>query len=77
MRSHHTGWDDCGNAQARVDGACQSIVACDVPDAPNAKQPAEPMAQATRTTLAHAGIERPKDGAGAVHASPATLDNGS
>jgi hypothetical protein len=76
MRSNNKGWDDCGNAQARVDGACQILVACDVTDAPNAKQQAEPMAQATRTNLAHAGMERPKDESGAVHAIPATLANG-
>ena len=34
------------------------------------------MAQATLATLAQAGIERPKDESGAVHAIPATLDNG-
>ena len=77
MRSTNKGWDDCGNAPASVDGACQILVACDVTDAPNDTQQAEPMAQATRTTLAQAGIERPKDASGAVHAIPATLDNGS
>ena len=46
MRTTNKGWDDCGNAQARVDGACQIIVACDVTDATNDKQQAEPMAQA-------------------------------
>ena len=76
MRSNNKGWDYCGNAQARVDGACQIILACDVTDAPNDKQQAEPMAQATRTNLAQAGIGRPKDESGAVHAIPATLDNG-
>jgi transposase len=76
MRSNNKGWDYCGNAQASVDGTCQIILACDVTDAPNDKQQAEPMAQATRTNLAQAGIERPKDESGAVHAIPATLDNG-
>ena len=76
MRSNNKGWDDCGNAQARVDGACQIIVACDVTDATNDKQQAEPMAQATRTNLAQAGIERPKAESGAVQPLPATLDNG-
>ena len=60
--------------------ACKDVfvqVVRDVTDAPNDTQQAEPMAQATRTTLAHAGIERPKDASGAVHAIPATLDNGS
>jgi transposase len=76
MRTNNKGWEYCGNAQASVDGACQIIVACDVTDATNDKQQAEPMAQATRTNLAHAGLERPKDEAGAVHPIPATLDNG-
>ena len=76
MRSNNKGWDYCGNAQARVDGACQILLACDVTDATNDKQQAEPMAQAMRTNLAQAGIERPKDESGAVQPIPATLDNG-
>jgi transposase len=76
MRTNNKGWEYCGNAQASVDGACQIIVACDVTDATNDKQQAEPMAQATRTNLAQAGLERPKDESGAVHPIPATLDNG-
>jgi transposase len=76
MRTNNKGWEYCGNAQASVDGACQIIVACDVTDAPNDKQQAEPMAQATQTNLAPAGLERPKDASGAVHPIPATLDNG-
>ena len=75
-RTTNKGWDDCGNAPARVDGAWQSIVACDVTDATNAKQQAEPMAQATRTHLAQAGLERPKDASGAVPPIPATWDHG-
>ena len=70
MRTNNKGWDYCGNAQASVDGACQIIVACDVTDATNDKQQAEPMAQATRTTLAQAGLERPKDESGAVPRHP-------
>ena len=76
MRTNNKGWEYCGNAQASVDGACQIILACDVTDASNDKQQAEPMAQATLATLAQAGIERPKDEAGAAQAIPATLDNG-
>jgi hypothetical protein len=76
MRSNNQGGDDCGNAQASVDGACQILLACDVTDAPNDKQQAEPMAQATRTHLAQAGLERLKDASGAAHAIPATVDNG-
>jgi transposase len=76
MRTNNKGWEYCGNAQASVDAACQIIVACDVTDAPNDKQQAEPMAQATRATLAQAGIELPQDEAGQAQAIPATLDNG-
>jgi hypothetical protein len=76
MRTNNQGWDDCGNAQARVDGTCQIILACDVTDAPNDTQQAAPLTQATQANLAQAGIERPTDEAGAPQAIPATLDNG-
>jgi len=76
MQTNNKGWDDCGNAQASVDEACQIILACDVSDAPNDKQQAEPMARATLANLAQAGIERPTDESGAPRAIPATLDNG-
>ena len=76
MRTNNKGWEYCGNAQASVDAACQIILACDVTDASNDKQQAEPVAQATLATLAQAGIERPQDEAGKAHAIPATLDNG-
>jgi transposase len=76
MRTNNKGWEYCGNAQASVDAACQIIVACDVTDAPNDKQQAEPMAQATRATLAQAGIALPQDEVGQAQAIPATLDNG-
>jgi hypothetical protein len=76
MQTPSKGWDYCGNAQASVDGACQIILACDVSDASNDKQQAEPLAQATRATLAQAGIERPKDESGAPQSIPATLDSG-
>ena len=59
-----------------MDAACQIIVACDVSNAPNDKQQAEPLAQATLATLADAGIERPTDASGATVAIPATLDHG-
>ena len=72
MRTTNKGWDYCGNAQASVDAACQIIVACDVTAAPNDKQQAEPMAQATRANLAQAGIAGPKDESGDAHAIPAT-----
>jgi len=76
MPTNNKGWDYCGNAQVSVDGACQIIVACDVTDAVNDKQQAEPLAQATLATLAQAGIEQPKDASGAAQPIPATLDSG-
>jgi transposase len=76
MRINNKGWEYCGNAQASVDGACQIILACDVTEASNDKQQAEPLAQATLATLTQAGLERPKDEAGAAQPIPATLDNG-
>src|SRR6266852_3099828 len=76
MRTNKKGWDSCGNAQARVDATCQIIVACDVTDASNDTQQAEPLAQATLSTLAQAGIARPQSEAGEAQAIPATLDNG-
>ena len=76
MRLPNKGWAYCGNAQASVDGACQIILACDVTDATNDKQQAEPLAQATLATLAQAGIEQLKDASGDVQLIPATLDNG-
>jgi hypothetical protein len=76
MQTNNKGWDYCGNAQASVDGASQIILACEVSDASNDKQQAEPVAQATLVNLAQAGIEPPKDESGAPLSIPATLDNG-
>jgi transposase len=76
MQTNNKGWEYCGNAQVSVDGACQIILACDVTDAANDKQQAEPVAQATLATLTQAGIELPQDETGKAHAIPATLDNG-
>jgi len=76
MQTNNKGWEYCGNAQVSVDGACQIILACDVTDASNDAQQAEPVAQATLATLAQAGIERPKDESGALRPIPATLDSG-
>ena len=76
MRTNNKGWESCGHAQARVDGAYQIIVACDVTDASKDTQQAEPVAQATLANLAQAGIERPKEASGTTQAIPATLDNG-
>ena len=76
MHTNNKGWEYCGNAQVSVDGACQIILACDVTDAANDKQQAVPVAHATLTTLAQAGIEPPQDETGKAQAIPATLDNG-
>ena len=76
MQTNNKGWEYCGNAQVSVDGACQIILACDVTDAANDAQQAEPVAQATLATLAQAAIERPKDESGALQPIPATLDSG-
>ena len=76
MPTPNKGWEYCGNAQASVDEACQIILACTVTDAPNDKQQAEPLAQATQATLTQAGIERPTDESGNAQAIPATLDTG-
>ena len=43
MKTSNKGWDQCGNAQAAVDGHQQIIVACDVTDEPNDKQQFAPM----------------------------------
>jgi hypothetical protein len=77
MRTNNKGWDSCGHAPARVDGAWQIILACDVTEAPHDKHQAEPVAQATLAPLTQAGLERPKDASGTAQALPATLDNGS
>jgi Transposase DDE domain len=76
MRINNKGWEYCGNAPVSVDEACQIIVACDVSDASNDKQQAEPLAQATLATLAAARIALPTEESGATKAIPATLDNG-
>src|SRR6266705_3784035 len=76
MRTNNKGWDYCGNAQASVDGAYQIIVACDVTDVTNDKQPAEPMGQAILETLEQAAIEPHRNDAGEVQVIPATLASG-
>ena len=43
MKANKQGWDQCGNAQAVVDSDQQIIVACDVTNAANDKQQAEPL----------------------------------
>jgi Transposase DDE domain len=77
LRTTNKGWDDCGHAPARVDAACQIILACDVTDATKDQQQAEPLAQATRATRGHARMdEHPKDESGTPQAIPATWENG-
>jgi Transposase DDE domain len=77
MQTTNKGGDYCGNAHASVDGAYQSIVACEVTAEANEKQQALPMAQWTAAHLAPAAIERPKDAAGTAQKMPATSDSGS
>jgi len=77
MPTKNTGWEDCGKAPVSVDGACQIILACDVTEAAHDPQQAVPVAHATRTPVAQAGLEPPQDEAGKAHAIPAPLDNGS
>src|SRR6266436_659081 len=72
MQTNNKGWDYCGNAQASVDGAYQIIVACDVTDATNDKQQAEPMGQAILETLEQADMAPHRNEAGEVQAIPAT-----
>jgi hypothetical protein len=76
-RTTNKDWDDGGNAPARVDGACQSMMACDGTDAAHDTPQAAPLAQAPLAHLTQAGLERSQDETGPPHASPATLDKGS
>jgi transposase len=76
MPTNNKGWEYCGNAQARVDEPCQIIVACDVTDASNDAQQAEPMGQATLVTLSQAGMEPARDATGTVQAIVAPLASG-
>jgi len=76
MQTNNKGWDDCGNAQASVDGAFQIIVACEVTAEANDKQPAAPMAQLPMAQLEQAGIEIPQDPTGTAQQIPATYDSG-
>jgi transposase len=76
MQTNNKGWDYCGNAQASVDGAHQSIVACDVTAAANDKQQAVPLAQLPLAHWEQAGLERPKDAEGGIEKMPGTYDSG-
>ena len=51
MKANNKGWDQCGNAQAAVDGEDQIILACDVTDESNDKQQFEPMVEQTQENV--------------------------
>jgi transposase len=55
MKVNNKGWDQCGNAQAVVDGANQIIVAADVTNQANDKRQAEPMLAQAVENLARTG----------------------
>ena len=76
MKQSNKGFDYSYNAQAVVDSQHQIIVAAEVTRQANDKQQAVPMATATFTNLAAAGIERPKGADGEATPIPNTLDAG-
>jgi transposase len=51
MKASNKGWDQCGNAQAVVDGDRQIIVACDVTNEANDKQQVKPMMTQARDNV--------------------------
>jgi hypothetical protein len=51
MKASNKGWDQCGNAQAVVDGAHQVIVAADVTNEANDKRQVEPMMGRAQTNV--------------------------
>jgi transposase len=51
MKANNKGWDQCGNAQAAVDGKNQIIVACDVTSESNDKQQFEPMLEQAQENI--------------------------
>ena len=77
MRTTNKGWDSCGHAHARVEGAWQSLWACDGTTASHDQQQAAPVAQAPLAPLTQAGLARPQDASGALQGIPATWANGS
>jgi len=77
MPTNTKGWEDGGQAPARVDEPCQSRVACDGPDASNDAQQAEPMGQATRVPRSQAGLAPARDDTGTAPASVAPVARGS
>lgn len=76
MQQSNKGWDYGGNAQVVVDDACQIIIACDVVIDTNDKRQAVPLAQQALANLEAAGIERPRDAAGAVQKILSLEDTG-
>jgi hypothetical protein len=51
MKTNNKGWDQCGNAQAVVDGAHQIIIAADVTNQTNDKRQVQPMLSEARANL--------------------------
>jgi len=76
MQTNKKGWDDCGHAQASVDGAYQLSVACAVTAEANDTPQAAPMAEVTAAHVEQAASERPTDAAGTAQKMPATSDSG-
>jgi transposase len=70
MKANNKGWDQCGNAQAVVDGANQIIVAADVTNQANDKRQAEPMVSQAIENLARTGD------AAASQIEAASMDSG-
>ena len=77
MQTTNKGGDYGGNAPARVDGASQIMVACDVTEATHDTPPAAPMGQALLEPLKPADMARRRNEAGEGQAIPATWESGS
>jgi hypothetical protein len=63
MKANNKGWDQCGNAQAVVDGANQVIVAADVTNQSNDKRQVQPMLGQAIENVAKTGPEGKIDAA--------------
>jgi transposase len=61
MKANNKGWDQCGNAQAVVDGANQVILAADVTNQPNDKRQVRPMMGQAIENIQKTGTEKDKD----------------
>lgn len=57
MKANNKGWDQCGNAQAVVDGADQIIVAADVTNQANDKRQVQPMLAQAVANIEKTGTE--------------------